>query len=137
MVTRKLVVSSLACVVFACVACGRSPVAPTTDPVVGTWSGTIQDAAGSGTVTFVINQGVIADYGTWTASFPALTGVLGGTLSTSPAGTTAPGSLLILGTCPAGFASFDVTVTGSRVTGTYFAIGCVGLDKGTVDLTRR
>jgi hypothetical protein len=117
-------------------ACGSSPSpAPTpVSPGSGNWSGRITDETnGDGTFQLVLHvDGATATYqGTWTVTFTHA-------VASGAAQSAVVNPLPLALTCtPPGRAASSVTVTGSRMSGSYFTIDCAALTRGSLDLTKQ
>jgi hypothetical protein len=118
----------------------------TTEPsgtFTGTWSGTINDSvSGLGTARLILTQTGAGVTGTFTTTYPNTALNRAGTASGTATGATAAifltpsavtvcsASLTLSGTMGA-----SVTLTASKMTGTYSALGCTTATSGTLDLT--
>ena len=129
----------LVCGVFP--ACGQDATTPSNvDPFVGEWRGSIaDDALGAGTLTLsLVTNPIGLVTGTWSSTVAGVTlsGSAVAILTPGPTALTAPTLGL---TCLPGLGTLGstVVVSGARITGTYNALTCGGLTKGTIDLTRQ
>ena len=125
------------------VACGDGPAAPG-GPFNGTWSGAIADgAAGAGTARLVLTQSGAGVSGTFTTSFADgafdRAGSVSGTASSTAASLAlTPGTPVVCsGFSLTGTMAGTVTVSGTRMTGTYAVLACSGAVNGTLDLARQ
>jgi len=121
-------------------ACNDSPTAPA-GPFVGTWAGAIVDsAAGSGTARLVLTQSGAGVSGTFTTTFAnsALdrAGTVSGTATANAASVfltpSAPLSCGLSGTL-----GTTLSLSGTKLTGSYSVLACSGAVTGTFDLTRQ
>jgi len=128
--------------VFAVACRGRTPSGPT-DPLDGTWTGTmLHDAAGSGSATLRLEQSGAAVSGTWSADFDETRFDVSGSVGGSMSGTMA---LLFLtpdvpapcgGTTLSGTLTLNASIHGDRLTGSFVLFTCAGAEGGSVDLAR-
>jgi hypothetical protein len=120
--------------------CG-SARSPTTisDPYAGNWSGPILDeVTGAGTVKFGLvarpGGGVV---GTWAAIFPDPSNNEGGSVAATVALVPVQFTLGCSPTAGRGAAIVAMTINGNRMSGTYSAVGCTGLRRGSVEVTKQ
>jgi hypothetical protein len=138
--------STVLCVVFGLALMAAGCDNKTTEPsgtFTGTWAGTINDSvSGLGTARLILTQVGAGVTGTYTTTFPNAALNRAGTASGTATGATAAifltpsavtvcsGSLTLSGTMGA-----SVTLTSTKMTGTYSVLGCTGAATGTLDLT--
>jgi len=112
-----------------------SPTTPAS-PLVGIWTGTMNDArSGAGTLRLRLESGQAGIVsGTWSVTFPERGNNNSGEISSS-----APASNLAFtfGCTPSGSGGMVGTLAGNRITGTYFALSCTGVTSGSMDLTKQ
>jgi len=125
----------------ACGGTSSSPSAPT-DPLAGTWVGTLTDGvAGTGTMRMTLNSPISGGVsGTWESTFSNAAANNGGQVSggTASSATTLFFTPRTAWSCPDGRSdsSFAATLTlsGNRLTGSWTALICHG---GSVDLLKQ
>ena len=103
----------------------------------GTWVGTFADGAvGQVQMTFSLAADPVAAGGTWSA---VITGqAVGGSVLAISVVENGTVRYLFSGACAGGgFLNVQPIFAGTRMTGTYGAVGCSGLTSGTVDLVRQ
>ena len=131
----------LACgwlVLIAAVAgCGDGPPVAPSDPasvLAGIWSGTAVDSvAGQTAFRLVLTEQNDRIAGTWTVTLSAGSAAIG---SVSATASSIP-IVFTLSCVPGGIGALTATRDGTRLTGTYFFVGCAGLGEGTVDVTKQ
>ena len=133
-VLQLLAIASLAA------GCGssRSPTA-ISDPYAGNWSGTIvDDITGVGALKFgLIAQPGGGVVGTWATTFPDAANNEGGNVAATVALMPVQFTLACTQTAPRGAAVVAMTLGGNRMSGTYSAVGCNGIRRGSMELTRQ
>jgi hypothetical protein len=107
------------------------------ESLTGTWTGAVRDSLGNnGGTTFVFSQSSSDLGGVWEVNFvsPFNTFNTGGTLTGKVEGNSISATLMSRGPC-----SFSLAATrsGSNIRGSYSAMGCDVVQKGTLDLERR
>ena len=136
MTFRQILAASLV-TILASAGCDSTNPASPSGSLAGVWSGTIVDAgSGGGTLRFeLVDQQGGGLTGTWVTTFADSTNNSYGELSVTPP----LGSPLQFGLDCArmGAALFTMTVTGSRMEGTYSGVMCPGLTSGTARLGKR
>ncbi|PWT82355.1 MAG: hypothetical protein C5B57_08805 [Blastocatellia bacterium] len=133
----------LTVVLFAAIintSCGssRSPTA-SSDPYAGNWSGSILDeVTGAGTVKFgLVAQPGSGVVGTWAATFPDPSINEGGTVAATVALVPVQFTLGCTQTAVRGAAIVAMTINGNRMNGTYGAVGCTALRRGSLEVTKQ
>lgn len=122
------------------IGCGssRSPTS-ISDPYAGNWSGSIHDdVIGAGSVKFALvaqpGGGVV---GTWAATFSDPSNNEGGNVAATVALVPVQFTLGCSQTATRGAAIVAMTITGNQMSGTYSAVGCIGLRRGSMEVTKR
>ena len=135
----SVIVCFVQCVCLAGCTNSNEP-STSSDPYVGSWSGSFDDrAVGRGTAQVSWQNTAQLD-GTWSATFTGFSP--GGSVSLVPSG--APSAdlrrqfIFACGPPPTGGTLvLSVSLSGSAVQGTYLAVACGDLTNGVVSLTRR
>jgi hypothetical protein len=139
--------------VYLMTGCGRDSATPTSptpivpsSPFVGAWSGRIvDDAVGAGALHLTITEQVAASlFGSWQSTFPdamfndsgPLTAFLNGSSAVFMTLSSTSSRTCPVPISPATIAA-NLTVTGSRMTGGFTALGCATVRSGTLELTKQ
>ena len=119
----------------------HGPASPTetptaSDPLAGTWVGTIHDReSGSGILRVSLSGGLVVT-GTWSAAIGGR--LLSGPASLAPPGAPARALTLTCESAPShGAVGVIVSVSGSTLEGNYFALDCPGLVGGSIALQKQ
>jgi hypothetical protein len=128
--------AALIAVLMLVSACGDEEMPAPSDPasvLAGTWVGSATDAqAGQIAFRLVLREENGQISGSWTASLSPTTAATG-----SVSGPAAAMPLVFSLSClPGGLGGITATRDGTQLSGTYFFIGCAGLDQGTFDVVR-
>lgn len=128
--------AALIAVLMLVSACGGEEMPAPSDPasvLAGTWAGSATDAqAGQIAFRLVLREENGQISGSWTASLSptaAATGSVSGPAAAMPL-------VFSLSCLPGGLGGITATRDGTQLSGTYFFIGCGGLDQGTFDVVR-